>query len=76
MNWNGGSPKSRRESLDFFEGQHHHQVIAGYYDAPLSELKDWMTAAKAVKGVDGFMYTTWRSDYSKLEDFAATVKSN
>jgi hypothetical protein len=67
MNWNSMKPK---ESLGFFAGLGCHQVLAGFYDSPVENIKPWLAAAHNVKGVDGVMYTTWVGDYSKLEDFA------
>lgn len=67
MNWNFGH---RDESLRFFAARGHHQVIAGYYDGPLDQVARWLDSARKVDGVDGFMYTTWRGDYSQLEAVA------
>ena len=70
MNWNFGK---RAESLAFFEKLGHPQVIAGYYDDDLANVSAWLDAAKNTKGVKGFMYTTWRNDYSNLEKVAAIL---
>ncbi len=67
MNWNFGK---REESLAFFSARGHSQVIAGFYDDPLANVNAWLTSAAKVKGVRGFMYTTWRQDYSQLEAVA------
>jgi hypothetical protein len=67
MNWNSGKPA---ESLGFFAGLGCHQILSGFYDAPVDGIKPWLAAAKKVKGIDGVMYTTWVNDYSKLEAFA------
>lgn len=67
MNWNFGK---RDESLAFFSKNGHPQVIAGFYDGNLADVDAWLTSAKGVKGVRGFMYTTWRQDYSQLEAVA------
>lgn len=72
MNWNHGK---RDESLKFFAGRGHHQVIAAYYDGPMSNTRDWVESASKVSGVEGFMYTTWRGDYSKLEEFAKVCRA-
>ena len=66
VNWNYGK---RDESLKFFADRGHRQVIAGYYDGG-QDTKKWVESAGRVKGVVGYMYTTWRSDYSKIEQFA------
>ena len=70
MNWNFGK---RAESLRFFEARGHPQLIAGYYDEPVGNVAAWLDAAKGVKQVKGFMYTTWRNDYSRLEEVAQVL---
>ncbi len=67
MNWNFGK---RDQSLAFFAARGNPQVIAGFYDGKLADVDAWLASAKSVKGVKGFMYTTWRQDYSKLEEVA------
>ncbi|HEX6985752.1 MAG TPA: hypothetical protein VF170_10255, partial [Planctomycetaceae bacterium] len=67
VNWNSGRPK---ESLPFFGGRGHRQVLAGYYDGDPKGIAGWLKAADGVPGVDGVMYTTWRGDFSGLEAFA------
>lgn len=71
MNWNFDH---RDESLAFFAGRGHAQVIAGFYDGSLDQVSAWLASAAKVKGVKGFMYTTWRNDYSKLEEVAAILE--
>ncbi len=71
LNWN--SPK-RDESLKFFADRGHQQIIAGYYDAPVERVRDWMKSAAKVKGVVGYMYTTWENNYTDLEAFAKIVR--
>ncbi len=71
MNWNHGK---RDESLRFFSERGHRQLIAGYYDNPMEELDQWLVSARGVKGVLGYMYTTWRADFDKLEAFAKRVR--
>jgi hypothetical protein len=66
VNWNYGK---RDESLNFFAYRGHRQVVAGYYDGG-QDTKKWVASAGKVKGVVGYMYTTWRGDYSKIEAFA------
>lgn len=72
VNWNF---QHRQKSLHFFSARGYQQIIAGYYDAPLKKLRLWMTAARKVQGVRGYMYTTWRGDYKKLKRFAYIVDS-
>ena len=67
VNWNFGG---RAKSLPFFAERGNKQILAGFYDAPVGDIKTWLRDTKAVKGVCGVMYTTWVGDYSKLEEFA------
>ena len=70
-NWNGGK---MRPSLEFFAGRGHRQVLAGYYDADdLSGFTGWDGAARGVRGVDGFMYTTWEAKYQLLDDYGRAM---
>jgi len=71
VNWH-----SKTEAgLKHFESRGHSQVIAGFYDAdPRKNLSAWYSKASGVKGVIGCMYTTWRSDFTKLEEFARLMK--
>ena len=71
VNWNHGK---RDESLKFFADRGNQQLIAGYYDNDLKELTEWKTSAAKVTGIVGYMYTTWQSDYSKIEKFAEMLK--
>jgi hypothetical protein len=71
INW--GSPHKRR-SLRFFARLGNRQIVAAYYDAPLTQTAAWLRAARGVPGVIGYMYTTWRGDYRKLAAFASLVR--
>ena len=72
-NWNGGKA---RESLAFFADRGHRQLIAGYYDVDdLSNFQSWDAAARDVKGVIGFMYTTWASKYGLLETYGEAMEA-
>ncbi len=70
MNWNGDH---KNKSLKFFEARGNRQIIAAYYDAPLSQTAAWIRAAKPVPGVIGYMYTTWAGDYRKIGAFAKLI---
>jgi hypothetical protein len=71
-NWNGGKAAA---SLPWFAEQGHEQIIAGYYDGDnLDNLKKWEAAAKNVKGVTGFMYTTWQHKYDLLEAYGKSLR--
>ncbi len=65
-NWNGGKA---RESLAWFAGRGHPQVIAGYYDAGTDNFRQWDAAAPGVPRVTGFLYTTWQGRYDDLEAY-------
>ncbi len=69
MKW--GSGEIARKGLEFFAGRGHRQMIAAYYDGDVA--KDhaaWTKAADGIPNVIGVMYTTWRNDYRRLEEFA------
>lgn len=66
--------EKRNESLKFFADRGHRQVIAGYYDHDPAQVKEWLSAAGKVQGVEGVMYTTWQSNFSDLEKFAQAIK--
>jgi hypothetical protein len=73
-NWNGGKA---RESLRFFAGRGHRQIIAGYYDGEdLVNFQQWDSAAREVPGVVGLMYTTWQSKYGLLEKYGEAMRSS
>lgn len=71
--WNFGH---RDESLKWFAGRGNRILIAGYYDAPLSDLRKWLDSAMKVPNTNAVMYTTWQNNYSQLEKFAETVKEH
>jgi hypothetical protein len=67
----------RAESLAFFAGRGHRQIIAGYYDDKPERVKDWLDATRQVPdSVLGVMYTTWRNKYDDLEKFANVIDAN
>jgi hypothetical protein len=69
-NWNSGKA---RESLRWFADRGHRQVMAGYYDSDLGNLRHWQEAARGVSGVVGFMYTTWAHHYGLLEAYGKAL---
>ncbi|MBI2486486.1 MAG: carbohydrate binding domain-containing protein [Deltaproteobacteria bacterium] len=77
MNW--GTRKDVKKSLKFFADQGHRQVIAGYYES-VGNVKTWLDAidqaeAEGVRGIIGFMYTTWgNGKYNDLEEVANLIK--
>ena len=67
--------KTRSQSLRWFAGRGHRQVMAAYYDGKPEQAAEWLRAARGVPGVRGIMYTTWQDRYDDLEAFAAVVRS-
>ncbi len=67
VNWNSGKPD---QSLPFFAGRGHSQILAGYYDGPPQNISNWQAAGKELPGISGAMYTTWQSKFDDLEVFA------
>lgn len=71
-NWNSGKAA---QSLKFFADRGHPQVLSGFYDSPgLKGFTNWDEAAKGVPGVVGFMYTTWRADFGRLEAYGTAMQ--
>ncbi len=72
VNWNHDR---RDDSLAFFRGRGHRQLIAAYYDDPsLDSTRVWLQSTKGDSSVVGYMYTTWEGDYTQLEQFAELCK--
>jgi Glycosyl hydrolase family 20, catalytic domain len=72
-NWNSGKAAA---SLRFFADRGHRQVLAGYYDADdLSGFENWDKAARGVKAINGYMYTTWAQKYRLLETYGQAIRS-
>jgi hypothetical protein len=67
INWNHGQAA---KSLPFFGRRGHEQVLAGYYDGPVDNIRTWLSTGRDLGGVHGAMYTTWRSNFADLERFA------
>ncbi|MBS1714427.1 MAG: hypothetical protein JST30_08835 [Armatimonadetes bacterium] len=65
VNWNMG--QDRKKAIGFFVGLKTRQILAGYYDGGGTPIAQWMSEAGRPYGV---MYTTWRGDFSGLEQFA------
>jgi hypothetical protein len=66
--------EKRNQSLRWFAGRGHRQVIAGYYDHEPENVRQWLSAAEGVNGIVGVMYTTWQGKYTDLERFAALIE--
>ncbi|WP_445229082.1 hypothetical protein [Duganella rhizosphaerae] len=79
MNW---STMSQRQSLKFFSDKDFRQMIALYYDdSSLASTRTWLTNLQAgeqadgVKGVDGFMYTTWNGNNADLKRVTDLIRT-
>jgi hypothetical protein len=69
MKW--GLPEKAARSLEFFANRGNRLMIAAFYDENVEKNHAaWARAIENAPRLDGVMYTTWRSDYSKLEEFA------
>ncbi|MCX5752421.1 MAG: hypothetical protein NTW97_02110 [Candidatus Krumholzibacteria bacterium] len=69
MKW--GEPEKAGKSLAFFSRRVKRIMIAGFYDGDVKANHAlWANAIGEAPNVVGVMYTTWRGDYSKLEEFA------
>jgi len=66
----------RDESLKWFADRGHRLMIAGYYDAPLDDLRAWLDSAVKVPSAQAVMYTTWQNNFADIEKFAAAVKEH
>jgi len=71
----GGEP--REKSLRFFAEGGWRTLVACYYDAnDLEEVKGWLSAARPLSGVVGFMYTPWQKKYALLPAFAELLRQS
>ncbi|MFO0929372.1 MAG: hypothetical protein U0736_20485 [Gemmataceae bacterium] len=70
-NWNG---HKTADSLKFFAERGHRQVIAGFYDGDTGDFRRRTASVAGLEGVNGFMYTTWQHDFSKLETFGRLMR--
>ncbi len=70
-NWNSGKGA---QSLKWFAERGHEQIIAGYYDGDLGNLRRWSAAAQDVPNLRGFMYTTWQHRYQHLEEYGQALQ--
>ncbi|SFM05697.1 hypothetical protein [Rugamonas rubra] len=83
VNWTDSTDAKRIESLKYFGDRAMRQMIAGYYDkTDLSDIDRWRDVlntaeSNGLRGVQGFMYTTWHANegYGQLEAVAEHIKS-
>jgi len=69
----GGEP--REKSLKFFAEQGFPVLVACYYDAnDLNDVKNWISIAKPMSNVRGFMYTPWMKRYDLLPEFGELLR--
>jgi hypothetical protein len=66
--------EKRDASMAFFAARGNPMLIAGYYDSPVSNMRQWLDSAGKAKGVEGTMYTTWQDNYTDLEGFERVVE--
>jgi hypothetical protein len=66
--------ESRDQSLAWFAARGQPMLIAGYYDGDPAAMRQWLDSARAIPGVEGAMYTTWRNRYEDLERFAEVLR--
>jgi len=70
--WGGGP---RENSLCFFAEQGFPVLVACYYDAnDLNEVKSWVSLAKPISNICGFMYTPWTKRYDLLPAFGGLLR--
>ena len=69
--WGG---EVREKSLKFFQDEGFDMLVACYYDADnLNDVKGWLTAARPIPNVRGFMYTPWQKKYQLLPAFGDMI---
>lgn len=64
---------TRAEGMKFFAGLGNPMLIAGYYDSPVENVRQWLQAARPYPAVEGVMYTTWENNYRDLEAFSTAA---
>ena len=70
VNWNYNRSEYNN-SLNFWATQGNPMILAGYYDGVGIPIKQWLnTADSSGVKVVGVMYTTWKYNYTDLEEFA------
>lgn len=68
VNWNSAAAA---ESLAFFDGRGHRQILAAAFDSRPERIRPWMEQAEGMRTpLAGVMYTTWNNNYANLEAFA------
>jgi hypothetical protein len=67
----------REKSLKFFQGEGFNILAACYYDADnLNDVQRWLTAARPISNVQGFMYTPWQKKYQLLPAFGDMISKD
>ena len=74
MNWYAKVP----EAMKFFSDLGYQQVMCGYYDGTsTAKMKNniggWMKVSEGVPNMLGFMYTTWRKNFTNLKEYFQLV---
>jgi hypothetical protein len=73
VNWNS---VARGESLRFFSELGHPQIVSVNETDPRAVQEEAIRLGRETPGVEGFMYTTWRSDYARLCSFAGMTRDS
>ncbi|MBN1807837.1 MAG: hypothetical protein JW909_02135 [Planctomycetes bacterium] len=76
LNWYAPDERSVR----FFSDKGHRQVLCGYYDgrnqaAMKNNIDKWKKVSAGAPSILGFMYTTWSSNYSNLDEYFRLLDS-
>ena len=84
VNWGAGDLDTGRQGLEFFSQRGHAQIFAGYYDShngvasattEVQIASDNSTTRGRIAGVDAWMYTTWRNNYTEMCRYAETIQN-
>ena len=59
------------KSLPWFADRGHHQLLAGYYDAPPEHILDWLKSARGVPGIDAALQSTTRENNDAIQNASA-----
>jgi hypothetical protein len=73
LNWHGFDHGDRIASLKFFSDRGNKQILSGYYDHDPSRIAPWLSEAAHIPGIEGVMYTTWKSNYNDMGAFRDAV---
>ena len=69
-NWRRLNPDSQKH----FQQAGFRQVLAGYYDKPVSDIKKWIEMTRDIPGIVGVLYTTYTGKLKDLEAYADMIR--